>query len=114
MLDVFKVANLLVDHTVETCGDDVDLIAYYGSYAKGTAGPRSDLDIFYTPTAGRNPHAACTFLVEGVLFDFWAVPWERLEAWATGRNGGWARFAGVVHHAKLLHARSEEHASRFA
>ncbi len=114
MVDVFKVADLLVARTIETYGDEVDLIAYYGSYAKGTPNARSDFDIFYTPAEGRNPPAGHTFLIEGILFDFWAVPWERLEAWASGRNGGWSRFAGIVHHANLLHARSSESASRFA
>ena len=36
MVDALKVADLLVSHTVKTHGDEVDLIAYYGSYAKGS------------------------------------------------------------------------------
>lgn len=114
MVDVFKVADLLVSHTIKTRGDEVNLVAYYGSYAKGTATSRSDLDIFYAPAEGMDPPVARTCLIEGVLFDFWAIRWDRLEAWATGRNGGWASFAGVVHHAKVLHARSPEQTLRFA
>ncbi|MCJ7544523.1 MAG: nucleotidyltransferase domain-containing protein [Phycisphaerae bacterium] len=113
MVDVFRVADLLVSNAVKTHADEVDLIAYYGSYAKGTATNRSDLDIFYTPAEGKDPSVARTFLVEGILFDFWPIRWERLEAWATGRNGAWTRFTGVVHYAKVLHARSQEHTGRF-
>ncbi len=114
MLDVFRVADLLVAHALETAGDEVDLIAIYGSHAKGTASPRSDLDIFYTPAEGRRPLVGRTVLIEGILFDFWPIPWERLEAWAVGRDRGWSQAAGVIHHARLLHARSEAHAARFA
>ena len=32
-LDVFKVADLLVSRSIATRGDDIDLIAYYGSHA---------------------------------------------------------------------------------
>lgn len=114
MVDVFEVADLLVAHAVASHADEVDLIAYYGSYAKGTAGPRSDLDIFYTPAGGKDPPIAKTCLVAGTLFDFWPVRWDRLEAWANGLDGAWSRYAGVVHHARLLHARGEEQASRLA
>ena len=55
MSDVFKVAALLVDNAIKNYGQDVDLIAYTGSYARGEARDDSDLDIFYTPADGRKP-----------------------------------------------------------
>lgn len=114
MTDVFAVADLLVSHAVGTYGDEVDLVAYYGSYARGTANPRSDLDIFYTPAEGKAPPLARAVLVDGVLFDFWAVPWERLEAWAVGRDGTWSTGAGLVHQAKVLYTRTDGTAQRLA
>ena len=104
MVDVWRVADLLVSHAVETHGDAIDLIACYGSYVKGTATAFSDLDIFYTPAEGLDPPVARVALVEGVLFDFWPVRWPRLQAAAEGRGGSWSRFAGVVHYARPLHA----------
>lgn len=47
MLNVFDVAKTLVNHIEKVYSEDIALVAYYGSYAQGTATKRSDLDFFF-------------------------------------------------------------------
>jgi Nucleotidyltransferase domain len=102
------VAEVLAAHVRERCPNDVDLVAYYGSSARGTATAESDLDIFYVPAEGRDPPLAHSLLVGGRLVDFWPLPWPKLRGFADGTARGWAFAPAVVADARPLYARSDE------
>jgi hypothetical protein len=112
MIDVFKVAEIFIAHAIKTHGDEVGIIAYYGSYATGTPTPTSDLDLIFIPDEGKASSLFTCFVVEGVCFDFFPVSWERAERLATGQSG-WAVGPSMIGDAQVLYARSDADLARF-
>jgi hypothetical protein len=107
MPDVFEVAEILVEHAVETYGDVVAIIAYYGSYAKGRATPSSDLDLFYIPDEGEAGALSSQFVLNDLPYDLWPISWSFAEGIANARSGRpWAVSASLIADARVLHHRS--------
>jgi hypothetical protein len=114
MADVFKTAEILVSHAVQVHGEEVAIIAYYGSYAKGSASPTSDLDIFYIPDEGKAASLSSQFILDGLPYDFWPVSWGLAEDIANANSGRpWAVSASLIADAKVLYHRSQEDLDRF-
>jgi hypothetical protein len=114
MADVFKVAQILVAHTVQVHGDAVAIIACYGSRARGTASLTSDLDIFYIPDEGKAGSLSSQFVLDGLPYDFWPVSWRLAEQIANAESGRpWAFSASLIADAQVLHSRSPEDLERF-
>jgi hypothetical protein len=114
MPDVFEVAEILVEHAVETYGDVVAIIAYYGSYAKGRATPSSDLDLFYIPDEGEAGALSSQFVLNDLPYDLWPISWSFAEGIANARSGRpWAVSASLIADARVLHHRSPADLARF-
>ena len=113
MSDVFKIAEILVSHAVRAHKDEVAIIAYYGSYAKGTASPTSDLDVYYIPDEGKAESLSSQFIIDGLPYDFWPVSWELAEDIANLRSRRpWAVAASLIADAQVLYHRSQEDLDR--
>jgi hypothetical protein len=114
MPDVFKIADILVSHAVRAHKDEVALIVYGGSYAKGTASPSSDLDIYYIPDEGKAESLSSQFILDGLPYDFWGVPWKFAEDIANARSRRpWAVSASLIADTKVLYHRSQADLERF-
>jgi hypothetical protein len=114
MLDVFRIADILVEHAQRVHGDEIAIIAYYGSRAKGLASPTSDLDIFYIPDEGKAETLCSQFIIDGLPYDFWPVSWAMAEEIADARSSReWAISASLIADAKVLHHRSQADLERF-
>jgi hypothetical protein len=114
MPDVFRIADILVEHAVRVHGDEIALIAYYGSYAQGTASPISDLDLFYIPDEGRARTLCSQFIIDGLPYDFWPVSWAMATEIAhADSHRPWAVSASLIAGARVLYRRSAEDLARF-
>lgn len=112
MVDVFEVAQLLVAHVRDD--PEVAVVASYGSHARGTATPSSDLDILFVADDPAATTKARTFILDGLPYDFWPVSWRFLEDIAGARGTRpWEVAASLVLDAKVLHARSAADRDRF-
>ena len=109
MLNVFQVSETLVNHIRSNYPDDIAIIAYYGSYAQGTASKRSDLDFFFIPATSDGYRASIQFILDDISFDFWPISWERAE-----RMASFEEFqTTIIADCKLLYVRSDEDHDRF-
>ena len=108
-MDVFKVADILVEDVKAKYGNEIAIVAFYGSYARGTATERSDLDFFFIPDCAEGMKASFQFVLEGIGFDFWPINWERAERMASFQDGKVA----VIADSKVLYARSDADLERF-
>ncbi|MCB0000752.1 MAG: nucleotidyltransferase domain-containing protein, partial [Anaerolineales bacterium] len=86
MADVFAVAEMLVAHARRFYGDEVGIVVYYGSHARGTASPTSDLDLYFVPDSRRAYPLGTQFVLDGLPYDFWPVSWTMIEEIAQGRG----------------------------
>jgi hypothetical protein len=114
MSDVFEIAQILVSHAVRAHKDEIAIIAYYGSYAKGDASPTSDLDIFYIPDEGKARTLCSQFIIDDLPYDFWPVSWAMAEGIANADSKRpWAVSASLIADARVLYHRSQQDLERF-
>lgn len=109
MLNVFHVAQTLMDYVGKVYPEEVAIIAYYGSYAQGTATKRSDLDFDFIPATSKGYQASIQFIIDGISFDFWPISWERAERMASFQD----EKTTIIADSKLLYVRSDEDRKRF-
>lgn len=109
MINVFEVSDTILEHVRLNYAEEIAVIAYYGSYAQGTATVRSDLDFFFIPMTQKGYEASIQFIVDEISFDFWPISWERAERMASFQDSK----TTIIADSKLLYVRSEEDKERF-
>jgi hypothetical protein len=108
-MDLLKLANILVEKIKRDYQNDVSIVHIHGSYAYGNAHDRSDLDIYFVPKTPRGFNLGCTFILDGIGCDFWALSWDRLEHIA---NHG-EKTASIITDGQVLYYGSDEDLERF-
>ena len=96
-------ADILIDKIKKDYASDVALVVIMGSTLYGDTHSRSDLDLYFVPKTERGNRLALTFIVDGIGFDFWAIPWDRLERIANHDE----RLASIITEGKVIYCASD-------
>ena len=105
--DLMKLTEILIAKIRRDYKADVSIVHVHGSYAYGDTHDLSDLDIYFVPKTRCGVDLGCTFILDGIGCDFWALSWDRLERIAAHSE----RTASIVTDGKVLYYGSEEEAS---
>lgn len=101
--------ELLIDKIKRDYRDDVAAVVIMGSAIYGQSHARSDIDMYFIPKTERAGNLEFTFIIDGIGFDFWGIPWERME-----RIANWdERIVSIITEGKVLWFSSEEDKARF-
>ena len=74
-----KVIQWIINRVKTEYADDISLVLLYGSCMNGTANSKSDVDCYYIPKTERGYQFAADFIIGGVGYDIFPLPWERVE-----------------------------------
>lgn len=104
-----KVLDAFVDKIRRDYADDVSILHVHGSYAYGDTHDLSDLDLYFVPKTPRGENLACTFILDGVGYDFWGISWQRLENIAAHEEST----ASIITEGRLVYHADDEDLRRF-
>jgi hypothetical protein len=108
-MKLITVAEMLIEKIKKDYNGDVSLVHVHGSYIYNDTHDLSDLDIFFLPRTQHGFNLGVTFILDGIGWDFWALPWERLEKIA----GHDERITSIITEGEILYYYSEEDLERF-
>lgn len=103
------VLNAYINHIKEKHHDTVDLVVVYGSYARQTMHEASDVDLFIVPKEGKTQTVSVQFILDGIGYDFWPIPWETLQKIATHE----VSLQSLLEDAQIVYSSGKEAVSRF-
>lgn len=75
-----KIVTWIKNKVKTEYADDISVVLIYGSYINGSANSKSDVDCYYIPKTERGYDLAVDFIIEGVGYDIFPIPWERVTS----------------------------------
>ncbi len=108
-MEPMRAAELLIEKIKKDYRDDVSLVVIMGSTVFNDTHSRSDLDMYFVPKTKRGEALGFVCIIGGVGYDFWALPWERLERIAAHEE----RITSIVTDGQVLYYGDECDITRF-
>lgn len=104
-----KVVEWITEKVKREYADDVSLVLLYGSYINGTANSKSDVDCYFIPQTERAYNLATIFIIDGVGYDLYPIPWERVERIADLQEC----MLPLIGDARIIYCRNSDDSERF-
>ena len=114
--DVDTIVELLKEATLKKFGQEIDLIAIYGSRARGTHEASSDLEMFAVVEKRERTNVEWFFLYKDIPVDLWTKEWEGIEKVSNHdptAGGGSVLGAGTISTCKVIYYKDKETKNRF-
>ena len=108
-MKLIEVADCLIEKIRKDYAGDVSLVHVHGSYVYNDTHDLSDLDLYFVPKTQRGFNLAQTFILNGIGYDYWALPWERLERIANHEE----KTVSMITDGEIVYYHSEEDLKRF-
>jgi len=108
-MDLVNIADILIKKIKRDYADDISVMCICGSYVHHHTYEKSDLDFYIIPKTPRGYQMAKTFIIEGIGFDLWALPWERAENIAHYQE----RIVSIIAEAQVVYYSSDEDYEKF-
>lgn len=89
--------------------DDVSFVVMHGSTVYGQTHEKSDLDLFYLAKTPRGNDLSQVFILDGVGYDIWSSPWDRLVRIASHDE----RITSIITHGKLVYYGTDDDLRKF-
>ncbi|MDL2302710.1 nucleotidyltransferase domain-containing protein [Lachnospiraceae bacterium OttesenSCG-928-D06] len=89
--------------------DDIDLLVIYGSYINGTENDKSDVDMYVVPKNENGYNLGETFILNGIGYDIFCIPWERLSSIADFKES----LSPLIGDVRVAYSHSQNELDRF-
>lgn len=104
-----KVVEWITEKVKREYADDVSLVLLYGSYINGTANSKSDVDCYFIPQTEQAYNLATVFIIDGVGYDLYPIPWERVERIADLKEF----MLPLIGDAQIIYCKNSDDSERF-
>jgi hypothetical protein len=104
-----EILNTIISLVEKKYSKDVALICCYGSVINKTSNPKSDLDFYFVPKNEKAYKAAMTFMIDDIGYDFYPLPWARLEQMSEFQDS----FVSLLNDSKIVYFSNIKDKKRF-
>lgn len=104
-----QILNTIIEKIKKDYINDIAIISIYGSYVRGDAYEKSDIDFYFIPKTDKGNELQTGFILDGIGYDLWPMSWERLESLAEYKG-----MVSLIADAKVIYHSCDADLGRFA